>query len=65
MLARHETARTLSRVAVAATGAGGSALATVPTGGLLPDDRRTYQWLWRDGAGGLESSDAVSVTFLP
>lgn len=55
----------LTRVAISATGGGGSTTVPVPTGGLLAGEGRTYQWFWRDGAGGLESSDAVSVTFLP
>ena len=55
----------LTRVAISATGGGGSTTVSVPTGGLLAGEGRTYQWFWRDGAGGLESSDAVSVTFLP
>lgn len=55
----------LERVAVSAVGASGSTTMAVSTVGLAPGDRRTYQWLWRDGAGGLASSDAVSATFLP
>ena len=48
-----------TRVAISATGGGGSTTVPVPTGGLLAGEGRTYQWFWRDGAS---SSDAVSVT---